>query len=113
MYPSNGIITTSFSAGLCNRIYKWCALRAISQHYNMDILVDWPEIRDNALQLPDTYYYDPSKIPHSVFNPISTVGIENVSDLKLEPKGDYILTCGWAFSRKIMDVSVSRYAAIY
>lgn len=105
---NGGFIATTFKAGLCNKIYEWTILREISEHYGMTVLVDWDEVRDGTIILPDTRYYDVSTPQTDIagsFIPIRTdmPGINSVDDLHLDKNKNYILICGWDYKRSLTD----------
>ena len=105
-----GFIATTFHAGLCNRIYEWTLLRELSDYYKMDILLDWPEIKDGTLDLPNTHYFDFSNASQEFLNsflPINTSSaiLSHVTDLNLNQNNNYILSCGWGYNRSLTDRS--------
>jgi glycosyltransferase involved in cell wall biosynthesis len=101
-----GFITTTFNAGLCNRIYEWTVLRELSDYYKMDILLNWSEIKDGTVELPNTHYFDFSKASKKFLNSFITINtastkLSHVADLNLNQNKNYILTCGWEFNRSL------------
>ncbi|MHC4890206.1 MAG: glycosyltransferase, partial [Planctomycetota bacterium] len=103
-----GFITTTFNAGLCNRIYEWTVLRELSDYYKMDILLNWSEIKDGTVELPNTHYFDFSKASKKFLNSFITINtastkLSHVADLNLNQNKNYILTCGWEFNRSLTD----------
>ncbi|MGD2094934.1 MAG: glycosyltransferase, partial [Phycisphaerales bacterium] len=105
---NKGFITTTFNAGLCNRFYEWTLLRELSDYYKMEILLNWPEIKDGTLDLPNTHYFDFSSASKEFLNsfiPINTSSahLSHVADLNLNQNNNYILTCGWNYNRKLTD----------
>ncbi|NWF98010.1 MAG: glycosyltransferase [Nitrospirae bacterium] len=105
---NGGFIATTFKAGLCNRIFEWTIMREISEKYCMTILVDWEEVKDGSIILPDTKYFDLSTASSDIANtfiPIRTdlPYINSLDDLKIEKNKNYILVCDWNYKRSLTD----------
>jgi hypothetical protein len=96
-----GFITTIFTAGLCNRLYTWVLLRNLADYYEMNIVLDWEELKDKILHLPITYHLDfcrPSKEVYKLFTPICAYSIRCPSELNLDPRRDYVVLGGFYHS---------------